>query len=73
MTVTIRFGASNELSKAVPAGTTVGTILRDANVKAVLGFGDNVQAVVDGVVQRDTAPLDDGDVVTVETRANSKA
>ena len=73
MTVTIRFGASNELSKSVPEGTTVGSILCDNNVKAVLGFGDNVQAVLDGVVQRDSAPLADGDILVIETRANSKA
>lgn len=71
--ITIRFGASNELNRGFSEGTTVGTILADRNLKAVLGFGDNVQAVIDGQVQPTSAPIGDGDVVTIETRANSKA
>ncbi len=71
--VTLRYGVSNELTRAVDAGTTVGQVLRNTSFQAALGFGSNTQAVIDGVVQRDTAPLSDGDVITIETKANAKA
>lgn len=73
ITVTVRFGVSNELSKAVSENTTVGQLVNDRNIQATLGFGANVQAVIDGTVQPDNAPLSDGDVITVETKANTKA
>ena len=37
------------------------------------GFGENVHALVDGVVQQDGSVLDDGDVVVVEQRVGQKA
>lgn len=73
MQVTIRFGLANELTKDVPEGTSVGTLIHDRSIASALGYGSNVQAVVDGVVQSDNSPLSDGDVVTIETKANSKA
>lgn len=73
ISVTIRFGSTNELTREFAAGTTVGSVLSDRNLQASLGFGGNVQAVVDGQVQQSNSPLTDGDVVTIETKANSKA
>lgn len=73
ISVTVRFGASNELTREVADNTTVGDILRNSTFQAALGFGANVQAVVDGAVQPDRTTLSNGDIITVETKANSKA
>lgn len=73
MQVTFRFGPTNELSKNLREGTTVQQALSDSSLKAGLGFGDNVQAIIDDTVQSGSTTLNDGDIVTIETRANSKA
>lgn len=70
--VTIRFGAG-EVTLPFSAGSTAGSVLADGRVKAALGFGDNTQAVQDGVVLRPGTPLEANDVITVETKANQKA
>lgn len=73
ITITTRFGATNELTKEFSEGTTVSQLLSNQSVKATLGFGDNVQAVVNGSILAGNTVLDDGDVVTIESKANSKA
>lgn len=71
--ITVRFGSTNEITKEVRDGITVDQVLRDASFKAALGFGDNVQGLIDGAVQPGSNTLEDGDTLVVETRANSKA
>lgn len=73
LSITIRYGATNELSKSVRPGTTVQNILSDTTIQGALGFGSNVQALSDGQVLSSTATLSDGDVLVIETKANSKA
>lgn len=73
MQVTIHFGIGNSVSKQYPSGTTVNTVLQDTNLRAVLGYGENVRAVVDGVPQPGTAELSDGDEIHVETNVGCKA
>lgn len=73
ITINIRFGATNELTKELPEGTTVAALLANQSVKVGLGFGDNVQAVVNGSILSGSTVLDDGDAVTIESKANSKA
>lgn len=73
MTVTIRFGPANELTREFARNTTVSTLLGDRGIQSALGFGSNVQAVIDGEVQNPASPLADGDVVLIETKANAKA
>jgi len=70
---TIEYGDNNSLTKSFPDGTTFAQVLADAAVKAVLGFGDNVEGVVDGVVQPGANRIDDGDVILVQVKANTKA
>lgn len=70
--VTIEF-SGNSISKSVSAGTTVGAVISDANLKAVLGFGSNVEAQIDGVTAANDAALSEGDTVTIVTKANTKA
>lgn len=71
--ITIRYGATNEVTKSVRPGTTVAQVLGDISIQGVLGFGSNVQALVDGQVLNGTASVSDGDVLVIETKANSKA
>ena len=70
--VTVQFGLDNATTMVIPDGVaaTVGEALRRS--KLALGFGDNVTTLVDGYVQPATAPLRDGDIVTVRTAANTK-
>lgn len=72
MQIVVKYGL-DQLSREVPAGTTVGRVLSDPNVKASLGFGDNVRGLIDSVEIPGDATLPAGAVLNVETRANSKA
>jgi len=69
--VNVRFGET--IARSYPEGTTIGGILQDRELKAVLGWGDNVRALVNGVEQPVTALAPDGATIVVETRANAKA
>lgn len=70
--VQIAFGA-NSVNFTFPEGSTASAVVRDNRVQAALGYGDNVQAVINGVVLQDRTPVEDGDSITVETKANQKA
>jgi len=52
---------------------TVGSVKKDTVAKAVLGYGDNVRALIYGVEQPDNALVPEGAEVVLETKANSKA
>lgn len=73
MRVTIHFGLGNSVTKEYPAGTTVGTVMGDQNLRAVLGYGENVSPVIDGVRQSCAAQLADGDEIHIETAVGQKA
>jgi hypothetical protein len=70
--VTVRYGMAKR-ETTVAEGTTIARILSDANNKAVLGYGDNVQAVVFGSVQELGTKVEDGMTIEVEAKANEKA
>ena len=70
--VKLNYGTDNH-EVTVPSGTTVGTVLRNSSNKVILGYGDNVKALINGVEQPDDAQLFDGAELVIETRANSKA
>ena len=72
MSITIKFGPGNAVTKELPRGTTIGQVLSDPNIKAVLGFGDNVEGRIGNVGQEAGTTLEDGDVVAVTVRANTK-
>lgn len=73
ITVTVNYGLSNSLTREFPEGTTVGDIIRNNNIMASLGYGENVVAKIDGVTQETSRRLADGDSVDLEVRANKKA
>jgi len=71
--LTITFGLSNSVTKAAESYPTVNSVISDASLRQVLGFGDNVEARVNGVTCDVGQALADGDVITLVTKANSKA
>jgi hypothetical protein len=72
MQVTIKYGIQ-QITKTLRDGATISGLLSDPSVKAVLGFGDNVRALIDGQEMDGSAELSEGDFVVIETRANKKA
>lgn len=73
MSLTLRHGVSRELTRDFPAGTRVRDLTNDATVRAALGLSESVQAVVDGRTLGANDQLNDGDIVTFEKQAASKA
>lgn len=72
MRFTVIYGIESQEKESIQA-PTVGQVKRDTVLKAVLGFGDNVRALVNGVEQPDDTLLYDGAEVVLETKANTKA
>ena len=68
--ITIRFGVANQLDRPLNAYPTVTSILRNPDLRTALGFGDNVEAQVNGVAG--TEVLSDGDMIDIVSRANTK-
>ena len=71
VTVTVRYGLERSITTVVPAGSTIEFVLD--KVRAALGFGSNVKALIDGASQPLTGNVAEGDTISVETAANSKA
>ena len=55
------------------ANPTVQTVLSDSYCKSQLGYGDNVEAKRNGITLSQFSKLNDGDVITISQKANSKA
>lgn len=71
MQITTKYGVQS-VTRTLPDPVTVGDLVRDPNLKAVLGFGDNVRALIAGVEQPSDVALKDGSVVVIETKTNTK-
>jgi len=66
----IKFGFGNEITKPY---ATLGDLKEDKAAQAVLGFGDNVDFYVNGVLEDDdNRRLLDSDEVSVQTRTSTK-
>jgi hypothetical protein len=72
MNITIRYG-TEVMNKSFTSTPTISQVLGSASVKAELGFGDNVRALINGVEQENASLVEDGSLIVVETKANSKA
>lgn len=70
--VTVRFGL-NSVTRAMPYGVTVGQVRQDPNIKASLGYSDNVKLLLNAVELPDSAVVPNGATLVVETRCNAKA
>ena len=71
-TITVKYGPDS-FTTEVPASFTVGDIKKDAKIQTALGFGDNINVLIDGVVQGDGVVIPSLACIKVETAANQKA
>lgn len=72
MQVTVRYGLEQETVE-VPDGSRFRDLRGNPNLRASLGFGDNVKFLLNGVEMPGDATVPYGAYVTVETAANQKA
>lgn len=70
--VTIKYGSDTHMV-TVALGAAIGIIIADTTAKVILGYGDNVRALVNGVEQTNDTVVADGSTINLETRANQKA
>ena len=70
VSVTVAYGLDNEVTNS-SHGSVFG-LLNDSRLKAYLGFGDNVEAVINGVVVNPSYLLADGDRVVLRAKAGNK-
>jgi hypothetical protein len=76
ITFTLQHGLSRSISGEASSDTTIGSLLSDANYRAILKHGENSDAVLNGVVLDQTKTLGElgsGLTIQIETRSNSKA
>jgi len=73
MNITIKNGIDNTLRTQVADGTTVASILSNAGFQAALRFSGNDHARVNGWDVEGSRVLVDGDEVSIERAACSKA
>lgn len=72
--ITIGFGPGNSITKPAEAFPTLGHVLGDARLMAVLGASpDGVTATLNGVTATSSAILRGGDVIAFHTKAHEKA
>lgn len=71
-TIILWYG-SQDRTVTVSNDTSIGKILDDTTNKIVLGYGDNVKALVHGVEQPMDVIPEDGSEITIENKANQKA
>ena len=70
--ITVKYGLFTR-NVTVSENANIASVVSDAGNKAYLGYGDNVQALVFGVVQDSGAIIPDGAIVEIEAKANQKA
>ncbi len=71
ISVTVNYGLERSATTEVPLGTTIQQVLD--NMRPALGYSCNVKALIEGAAQPLTNEVVDGDVINVETAANTKA
>lgn len=71
--ITIQYGAGNSVTKDRNGYTTVGAILSDRNLRAILGFGDNTEARINGLAASPDMAIPAGAVIDLVAKASSKA
>lgn len=72
MQITVEHGLQS-VTVTRPDGTTVGQIMNDPNIRAVVGSGENVTALVEGAAVDTAYVLEDSDTVTLQGKAAVKA
>jgi hypothetical protein len=72
MKITVKYGMDEHKLESI-SPPTIQTIKQSDTLKAILGFGDNVRALIDGVEQPNGLLVPDGATVLLETTCNTKA
>jgi hypothetical protein len=68
----IRYGIqTEEMESNNPI--TVGAVKQSITLRAKLGYGDNVNALIEGVAMPDEAIVPTGETLVLETACNTKA
>jgi len=70
--VTVRYGLDQH-SVSIPLESRFGDLVHNSELRAALGYGDNIKLLVNGVEMPMDAKVPTGSYVTAETAANSKA
>jgi hypothetical protein len=70
--ITVKYGVDS-INKQVDDDLTFGDLQDNDSIKAALGYGDNVKALVDGIEQDKGTIIPAGASVRLETAANTKA
>lgn len=70
--VTVRYGVDS-INKTFEIPVTIGQLRRNAEIRAALGYGDNIKLLINGVEMPDDAVVPNDGTVVVETRSNAKA
>lgn len=70
--INLRYGAES-ITKEVPHATTIAQLVQDPNIKSVLGYGDNIKVLINGVEMPMDAVVPTYGTLVIETAANSKA
>ena len=73
ISITVKYGIGNEVTKEYEEGVTIQDVLNDANLRAQLGFSTNVNTLVNDEYADPSYELEDGDVLIIEQRASQKA
>jgi hypothetical protein len=69
--ITVKMGTERN-SMQFPSDATIGQAVENQNMRAILGYGDNIRALIFGVEQDMGTVAPAGSVITVETKANTK-
>ena len=70
--ISVKYGVDS-INKQVDDDFTFGDLQDHDSIKAALGYGDNVKALVDGIEQDPGTVIPAGASVRLETAANTKA
>ena len=73
ITITVKYGTGNSLTRSFTTPITIGAILGDAAIQAALGFGSNVEGYLLGVPQPNSITLRGGDTLSINDKACGKA
>jgi hypothetical protein len=71
--VTIKYGLTKQVTRDADDNATLRDIISNPSVRAILGYPENVVAVIDGVTYQLSGIPENGDVIHLEQQAASKA
>lgn len=70
--ITVQYGVDSA-TKQVDANFTIGDLKESDSFRAGLGYGDNINCLINGVAQGDDVVIPTCATVKIETAANQKA